>query len=240
MNILDILGLESRVKQAAKESPQERYARISFDLGAAEFVGKDIRIELEGDFLDKVKYDGGAKACYFKFENKRSELIYPEEFKKRHTPFVPFHRIYFTNPTAQTGKEFVLFVGGAFAGEIEPSTGQKVGIVDKDGIDITPVKDDRFIAHVFGHLKPTTMTAANTAQPLHGSTKVRWAIVHFVSKVATIGDSTVTRGVGGNNGQEYAEGAYLILEHVNLGDVYIMNKTVDEACIYSINYTEEA
>ena len=239
MDILALLGIESRVKQAEKESPQERYARIAIDLGAPENIGKDIMIPLDGDFLDKVKYTGGVKSCYFKFDNKRSSVIYAEEFKKRYTPFVPFDRIYLTNPTAQTGKEFVLFVGGAFAGEIEPSTGQKIGIIDVDGIDMTPVKDERFKAHTFKHLKPTTMGAANVAQALLANTKVRWALVHFLTKVAVIGDSTVTRGSGANDGQKYAEGAYLTLEHVDLGDVYIINHTVDEACIYTINYALE-
>lgn len=240
MNILDILGIEHRVEQARKESPQERYARVELDLGAAENVGKNIKIHISGDYLAKIKYNGSATGCYFKFGNKRSSIIYASEFRKRHTPFVEFNCIYLTNESAQTGKVLTFFVGGAFAGEIEPSTGIKTALIDSNGVDIDPVKDDRFIAHTFGSLKPTTMTAANTAQPLLAATKVRWAIVHFLTKVALIGTSTVTRGDGADDGQKYAEGAYLTLEHVDLGDIYIINFTLGESCIYTINYINEA
>ena len=240
MDWFEMLSIGKRVEQAKKESPDERYARVELDLGAAENVGKNIKIQISGDYLAKIKYNGTATGCYFKFGNKRSSIIYAAEFRKRHTPFIEFDCIYLTNPTAQTGKVFSLFVGGAFAGEIEPSTGIKTALIDSDGVDVDPVDDKRFKAHTFGSLKPTTMTAANTAQKLLAGTKVRWAIVHFLTKVALIGTSTVTRGGGGDDGQKYAEGAYLTIEHVDLGDVYIINHVLGESCIYTINYIEEA
>ena len=240
MNILDLLGIEQRIKQAQKESPQERYARIDIDLGAAENVGKDIKLPITGDYLSKIKYDGSATGCYFKFGNKRSSIIYASEFRKRHTPFIEFKAIYLTNPNAQAGKHFIVFVGGAFAGEIEPSTGIKTGLTDADGVDISPVQDKRLRSHTFDSLKPTTMTAANTAQKLiNTSTKVRWAVLHMQSKNALIGTSTLTRGGGVDDGQYYPEGAYYVLEFVDLADIYIINSTVGEQCIYSITYTKE-
>jgi len=234
-----MLELEQKVSQAKKESPQERYARIEIDLGATEYIGKDIKILINGDYLAKIKYTGSAAGCYFKFGNKRSSIIYASEFRKRHTPFIEFDGIYLTNTVAQAGKVFTLFVGGAFAGEIEPSTGMKTGIIDVDGVDITPAQEKHKIAGTFKHLLPTTCVA-NTAKSLLAATKVQWAIIHFLSKGPFIGDSTVTRGGGAADGQKYAEAQYLVLEHVNLGDVYIINYTVDEACIYTINYREEA
>ena len=246
MDILDMLGLERRIAQAKKESPDERYARVELDLGAAENVGKNIKIDISGDYLAKIKYNGSATGCYFKFGNKRSSIIYAAEFRKRHTPFIEFDCIYLTNPVAQAGKEFTLFVGGAFAGDIEPSTGIKTALIDSDGVDIDPATvtsneniEKRFKAHTFGSLKPTTMTAANTAQKLLAGTKVRWAIIHFLSKVALIGTSTVTRGAGADDGQKYGEATYLTLEHVDLGDIYIINFTLGESCIYTINYALE-
>lgn len=240
MDILEILGIESRIKQAEKESPQERYARVVFPLDNPEYIGTDIWIPIDGDYLAKIKYDGSAAGCWFKFGNKRSSIIYAAEFRKRHTPFIKFNGIHLSNPASQAGKEFIVFVGGAFAGEIEPSTGEKVGITDVDGADITPSQEKHEIAHTFKHLKPTTMTAANTAQALLAATKIKWAIIHFLSKVPLIGDSDVTRGGGASDGQKYAEGQYLTLEHVDLGDVWIINYTVDESCIYTINYVLEA
>ena len=241
MNLLDMLSIESRVRQAKKESPQERYARIVIDLGAAEYIGKDIHIPIMGDYLAKIKYTGSATGTYFKFGNKRSSIIYAAEFRKRHTPFIEFDGIWLTNPTAQTGKEFILFVGGAFAGEIEPSTGIKTGLTDIDGVDISPVQDKRFVSHTFGSLKPNTLDVANASDPLMDtSTKVRWAIIHLLSKVALIGTSTVTRAGGADDGQKYAEGVYITVEHVDLNDIYVINYTVDEQCIWTINYILEA
>jgi hypothetical protein len=240
MDLLDMLGLERRITQAKKESPDERYARVEIDLGAAENVGKNIKIDISGDYLAKIKYNGSATGCYFKFGNKRSSIIYAAEFRKRHTPFIEFDCIYLSNPVAQAGKEFTLFVGGAFAGDIEPSTGIKTALIDSDGVDIDPATDKRFKAHTFGSLKPTTMAAANTAQKLLTGVKVKWAIVHFLSKIALIGTSTVTRGGGVDDGQKYAEGTYLTLENVDLGDIYIINYTLGESCIYTLTYTEEA
>lgn len=244
MDILEILGIEQRVKQAQKESPHERYARIDIDLGETEYIGKDIHIPINGDYLAKIKYDGSVTGCYFKFGNKRSQPIYAAEFRKRHTPFVPFDGIYLTNPSAQAGKHFIVFVGGAFAGEIEPSTGIKTGLTDADGVDISPVQEESYnkrnVAHTFAHLKPTTMTATNTAQALMTTMKVKWAIIHFLSKVALIGDSTVTRGDGTADGQKYKEESYLTLEHVDLSEIFIINHVLGESCIYSINYIKEA
>ena len=241
MKFLEMLSLEHRIEQAKKESPDERYARVEIDLGAAENVGKNIKIQISGDYLAKIKYNGSAEGCWFKFGNKRSSRIYAAEFRKRHTPFIEFPCIYLTNETAQTGKVFTLFVGGAFAGEIEPSTGIKTGIIDSNGVDVDLVEEKRFKAHTFGSLKPTTLAVANTAQPLTASsTKVRWAIIHTLSKIALIGSSTVTRGGGVDDGQKYGEDVYIAVEYVDLNDMYIINYTGGEQCIWSINYILEA
>ena len=64
MDLLDMLGLERRIAQAEKESPDERYARVELDLGAAENVGKNIKVDISGDYLAKIKYNGSATGCY--------------------------------------------------------------------------------------------------------------------------------------------------------------------------------
>lgn len=138
MDILALLGIEQQIKKAKQESPQERYARVDLDLGDPEYVGTNIPIKITGDYLAKIKYDGSATGCYFKFDNKHSSIIYAAEFRKRHTPFSDFKLIYLTNPAAQDGKHLIFFVGGAYSGEIEPSTGGKLGLTDSGGADIDP------------------------------------------------------------------------------------------------------
>ena len=144
MDWFEMLSIGKRVEEAKKESPDERYARVEIDLGAAENVGKNIKIHISGDYLAKIKYNGSATGCYFKFGNKRSSIIYASEFRKRHTPFIEFSCIFLTNEVAQAGKVFTLFVGGAFAGEIEPSTGIKTGLIDSDGVDVDPAIKDEY------------------------------------------------------------------------------------------------
>ena len=121
MNWLELLGFERRVEEAKKSSPQERYARVEIDLGVAENVGRNIKLKLEGEYLTKIKYTGTAYGCSFKFDNKRSSIIYASEFRKRQTPLVPFKKIYLTNETAQPGKVLIFFVGDAISGEVEPA-----------------------------------------------------------------------------------------------------------------------
>lgn len=241
MNLLDILSIESRVTQAKKESPQERYARIVIDLGAAENVGKDIHIPITGDYLAKIKYTGSATGTYFKFGNKRSSIIYAAEFRKRHTPFIEFDGIWLTNPSAQTGKELILFVGGAFAGEIEPSTGIKTGITDVDGVDITPAQDKRQISHTVHQIDRRELNTIDVGEAIATSaTKVKWAIIYVDTADAMIGDSTVTQKVGGHPGLLVGKNAYASIEYLDLNTLYIVNEDGAVKPYFSAIYIEEA
>ena len=238
MDILDLLGLESRIAKAKKESPHERYARVDLDLGVAENIGKDIKIPISGDYLAKIKYDGSATGCYFKFGNKRSQPIYASEFRKRHTPFIDFDCIHLTNPVAQSGKHFIVFVGGAFAGEIEPSTGVKTGLTDVDGVDVTPAQDKRFISHTGGHIKKT-LAVADTAERLSAtSLKVRWAIIGVETKDIRWGFVAVARATA--VGQKAAEGSFITVENCDLYDIKFVNATAAETPLIQVEYIEEA
>ena len=243
MDILDMLGIEHRIRQAQKESPQERYARIDLDLGAAENVGKDIKIPISGDYLAKIKYDGSATGCYFKFGNKRSSIIYAAEFRKRHTPFVEFDAIYLTNTAAQTGKHFILFVGGAFAGEIEPSTGIKTGLTDADGVDIDPLQEDtfdkRFIAHTGGHIKVTLATLDTAQQITASSTKVKWAIISSHAFPFRWGFSDAIKQSTAI-GQYIAAGSFLAVEYCDLSEIYFVDADASNKPILQIEYILEA
>lgn len=233
MDILDMLGLESRITKAKKESPHERYARIVMDLGEAEFIGKDIKIPINGDYLAKIKYNGSATGCYFKFGNKRSSIIYASEFRKRHTPFVDFDAIYLTNETAQTGKEFIVFVGGAFAGEIEPSTGIKTGLTDSTGVDIDPAQDKRNIAHD-PEVLITKVGADFAADKIAAaSLKVKWAIA-YNDLLCYIGVADVSP----TNGLPITAGSHTTLEYVDLNKLYVVGDSTRPQL--NILYVKEA
>ena len=241
MNFFEMLGIEAKIKAAEKEAPDERYARIDFDLGAAENVGKNIEKVIDGDFMQKIKYDGSATGCYFKFDGKRANKIYAAEFKLRHTPFIPFKKLYLTNPVAQDGKHFIIFVGGAFNGLIESSTGTKVGVTDVDGVDITPANDKRYIAHAGGHLR-TALATADTAKKLSAaSLKVKWAIIHVESYDCRWGFSSTVHRTG-LIGIPVTKGGYITVEYCDLTEIYFINKTAGagELPVINVEYVKEA
>lgn len=133
--LLSSLIAQERVEKAKQERPQERYARIVIKLDDVNYVGTDIELHLVGDYLGKIKYDGSATGCYIKLGNRHAGRIYASEFRRT---YAEFDRIYLTNPSSQAGKVLVIVVGGAFSGEIEPSTGAKSGIIDSSGADVDP------------------------------------------------------------------------------------------------------
>ena len=201
-----------------QEGEKERYTRIEIALDVAR---SDEELMINGDMIAIATCSGAASTTYFKLNHRHSRPIRPNEILELEAPN-GFNRIYMSN-AAEAGKVLIMYVSGALW--LRPAGG-KVGIRDVTGTDITPVNDSRFKAHTFGSLKPTTQTTTNVRQALLANTKVRWAIINFLSKTALIGTSTVTRGGGADDGQKYVENTYLALEHVDLGDVYIMNYTV--------------
>lgn len=238
VDIRELIAAFTRIEKAKEEPPGTRFARVEIALDEAEYVGNAIPLHLYGDYIGKIKYTGSATGCYFKLDDIRSAKIYPSEFRRT---YIEFKEVYLWNPTSQSGKKLIINIGGAFSGEVEPTSGQVVGLTDSDGVNINPVREERFKSHTYKHIKPTTMTTANTAQPLIAtSTPVRWAIIHIQSKVALIGDNTVTRGGGAADGQSYAEGSYITVEFCDLNEIYVINSVLDEQVIYSITYVEEA
>ena len=135
--LLNSLLAQERVQKAKEERPQERYARIDIALDDVDYVGTDIEIHITGDYVGRIKYDGSATGCYFKLNNRHSGRIYAGEFRRT---YAEFNRIYLTNPSSQAGKHLILVIGGAFSGEIEPSSGGKTGIQDSGGTDIDPAQ----------------------------------------------------------------------------------------------------
>ena len=122
-----------RVEKAKVERPQERYARIVLKLDDTANIGTDIELHLKGDYIGKIKYDGSATGCYIRLNSRHAGKIYAGEFRRT---FAEYDRIYLTNPSSQGSKTLVLQIGGAYSGEIEPSTGGKYGITESGGTDI--------------------------------------------------------------------------------------------------------
>lgn len=246
MDILALLGIEQRMKDAKKESVDERYARIDIDLGEAEYIGRDVELLIDGDYMDKIKYDGSATGCFFRYDAKRAQKIYPAEFRRRYTPFVKFNKIFLTNLTAQTGKHFIFQVGGAYAGEIEPSTGQKIGLTDVNGVDMTPVKDDRFIAHTFDHIDRRVLVTIDESDPISGtraapvSLKVRWAIIAFDAADVMVGSVGLTNKAGAHGGVLVKEGGSVTVEHCDLKEIYYVNEDAATKPYMSVIYIKEA
>ena len=239
MDWFEMLSIGKRVEQAKKESPDERYARVEIDLGAAENIGKNIKIPISGDYLAKIKYNGTATGCYFKFGNKRSSIIYASEFRKRHTPFIEFDCIYLTNPVAQAGKVLTFFVGGAFAGEIEPSTGIKTALTDSDGVDIDPVDDKRYKAHTGGHIK-ITLAVLDTALKLSAtSIKVKWAIIASKDYAFRWGfSSTIKQSTA--IGQYIGSGGSVAIEYCDLSEIYFIDGDGVNKPVLQVEYVTEA
>lgn len=147
VNLQELIGIFTRIERAEKESPTERYARVEIDLGdSTNYVGNDLPLNLNGDFISKIKFDGvNSTSCYFKLNAKRSAKIYPGEFRRAYTKF---DEVYLTNPSAQSGKKLILSVGGAFSGHVEPAGDSKVGLITSAGVDLDPVKEDGNISNV--------------------------------------------------------------------------------------------
>lgn len=98
---------------ALRPQPHEDYGRLSIDLGTAR---TNEEIQIHGDYLAKISYDGSATTTYFKIDQRHAAKIYAKEFKvlKRR-----YARIFLTN-TAQVGKTLVLQINELAVSEIEP------------------------------------------------------------------------------------------------------------------------
>ena len=228
----DLVGNQPRDirKALEREGMKGRYATITLSLATAE---TNVLKEIDGDYIGVASITGNG-TCKVRLDHRHAQELNLRQVSEIASPF---GKVYFTTDGA--GGEVVLLIGGALTARIKPIQ-SKVSLRSIAGTDMNPADDKRFLAHTFGSLKPTTLTTANTAQPLiAATTKVKWAIIHTLSKVALIGDSTVTRGGGANDGQKYGEDIYLAVEYVDLNKMYIINFSLGEQCIWSINYVLE-
>jgi hypothetical protein len=86
---------------ALRPQPHEDYGRLSIDLSTAR---TNEEIQIHGDYLAKIKYDGTATGCYFTIDHRHAAKIYAKEFKSLQRRYA---RLFLTN-TAQAGKVLVM------------------------------------------------------------------------------------------------------------------------------------
>lgn len=94
--------------------PHEDYGRLEIDLSSAR---NDEEINIQGDYIGKISYDGSKTGCYFKFDHRHAAKIYAKEFK---TAKRRYARIFLTN-IAQNNKKLVLQISETVVSEITPA-----------------------------------------------------------------------------------------------------------------------
>ena len=93
--------------------PHEDYGRLSIDLATAR---NNEVINIQGDYIAKIKYDGTATGCYFKIDHRHAAKIYAKEFKSLQRRYA---RLFLTN-TAQAGKVLVIQINETEVSVITP------------------------------------------------------------------------------------------------------------------------
>ena len=230
-----MLRREARLKKTSMERESERYVRIDIDFSDGDYSACTMKkVGAFGDYLAKAKYTGNAGTATLRLGHRHSSPIHMSEFKKT---YAEYDTLYLT--TTDTSGHLILYIGRAFSGEIDPSSGQEVKVLHTNGTEIDVAQDKRFTSHTFKHKKLTTQGTPGTAERLMASTtKVKWALIHFKT-LAVLGDANVEVVGNADEGMVIGADSYLTLEYVDLYDVWIIDQA-GVAVEYSINYVEEA
>ena len=230
MDLMDYLRGQERIRKGPAEGVKERYTRVVIDLGTAR---DDVKLHLVGDYLAVAKMDGVASTTFFKLNHRNSRGIYPSEIEKL---YATFNGIWLTN-AAESGKQLVIYIGGALSGEIKTATG-KTGLKDSSGSDIDPAEEKHFIAHTGKHSVNALGVADTAERMMAASTKVKWAIIHTDKAIRYGFTSTVHRT--GPIGALCGADDTLTLEVCDLYEVYFNNDVAAETPKLQIEYVEEA
>lgn len=134
-DILNYLRGQERIAKTGDERVTERYARVVLDLTEAR---DEVKIHLSGDYLAVASSTGDSSTTWFRLNHRNSQKIYPNEIEKL---YATYKHILLTN-AAEPGKELILYVGGALAGEIKVASAGKTQLKNASGTDINPATED--------------------------------------------------------------------------------------------------
>ena len=231
MEWMEMLRREARLKKTPMERESERYVRIDIDFSDGDYSACTMKkIGAFGDYLAKAKYTGNAGTATLRLGHRHSSPIHMSEFKKT---YAEYDTLYLT--TTDTSGHLVLYIGRAFSGEVDPSSGQEVKILHTNGTEIDVAQDKRFTAHTTAHLK--IQVGADFAADKISSTslKVRWCIIHN-DIIGYFGESDVTS----SNGLPLSADSYTTFEFVDLSEVYIIGDGSSTRPTLNVIYVEEA
>jgi hypothetical protein len=135
MDYLEWFRGQQRIAKTGEERVTERYARIVIDLTTAR---DEVKIHLAGDYLAVAQSTGAAGTTWFRLNHRNAQQIYPNEIEKL---YATYKHLYLSN-AAEPGKELILYVGGALAGEIKVASAGKTQLKNASGVDINPATED--------------------------------------------------------------------------------------------------
>ena len=136
MELSEIARLWKKLQGLEENLPQSHYARIDVDFSESRNQGNDVVVEVYGDYLARIKYDGDVGDCTVRFSHRNAQKLPVTEFKKQ---LGLYSKLYLSS--TDTSGHFIFLVGGQFAGEIEPSAGSEVGLINSNGANVDPATE---------------------------------------------------------------------------------------------------
>ena len=228
MELSEISRLWKSLHRLEEDLPQSHYARIDIDFSESRNQGNDVVIEVYGDYLARIKYDGDVGDCTVRFSNRNAQKLPVVEFKKQ---LGLYSKLYLSS--TDTSGHFIFLVGGQFAGEVEPSAGSEVGLINSSGANIDPaieseydtVLDDIKTATEFSGAVYSKQQTSTNALVAVGATKLRDVIIKNTdaANAVDLGETAVDVATFRSASMELAAGANMGFTQVDLATLFILS-----------------
>jgi hypothetical protein len=237
MDYLEWFRGQQRIAKTGDERVTERYARVVIDLTVAR---DEEKIHLSGDYLAVASSTGAASTTWFRLNHRNSQKIYPNEIEKL---YASYKHILLTN-AAEAGKQLVLYVGGALAGEIKVSSAGKTQLKNAAGTDINPATEDGNIADIealleFSGTPYSTPKTSTDAEVKFSATALKLKDVVIRNTHASY-EVDIGLYVGGTVAAfraasfELGGGASVGFTHVDLNQLALLSSTAGEHAIVHV------